>query len=277
MRHAKLLSLFLLVAAFLYESEPRLFSADAATNGNREGFWSVSGWRDKALLHLVNPKPEPAVAIVTNSATNSVSQSAPGAGGNSATNQPAETAKGRFIWMSMDEMDDKHPLKIGDKISFRIVEDRDEPKPLMVTDTGELEVPYIGRVNAAGKPCRSLAYDIKALLEKEYYNQATVLLGVDSFKRTRGRVYLLGQLRLSGPIEIPGDEDLTLGKAIILAGGFGDFADRRHVKLYRKGVKAKEGKVIDAQAVLEKGRADLDVKLDPEDMVFVPARMINFQ
>src|SRR4028118_1307278 len=70
---------------------------------------------------------------------------------------------------SMAVLDDRRKLGIGDQVRFRVVEDRKEPTPLVVTDSGEMEVPLIGRVNAAGKTCKQLAYEIKSGLEKEYY------------------------------------------------------------------------------------------------------------
>ena len=51
-------------------------------------------------------------------------------------------------------LDDRHRLTLGDKISFQIQEDLDdpketlEPKALVVADDGEIEIPYIGRVRA---------------------------------------------------------------------------------------------------------------------------------
>jgi len=62
-------------------------------------------------------------------------------------------------------------------VSYRVVEERKDPIPLMVTDSGEIEVPYIGRVPAAGKTCKELAYEIKPLLEKDYFYKATVIVG----------------------------------------------------------------------------------------------------
>src|SRR5215510_14029849 len=47
--------------------------------------------------------------------------------------------------------DDKYKLRTGDKISLQILEDRDAPKSLLVTDSGELDAPYVGRVAAADK------------------------------------------------------------------------------------------------------------------------------
>jgi protein involved in polysaccharide export with SLBB domain len=68
---------------------------------------------------------------------------------------------------SMDVLNDTTKLGAGDRISFRVVEDRREPITLVVTDSGEMEVPLIGRVKALDKTCKQLAYDIKPLLEKD--------------------------------------------------------------------------------------------------------------
>lgn len=180
---------------------------------------------------------------------------------------------------SMEGLDDKHRLAIGDRLSFRIEEDLEEPKPLIVTDSGELEVPYIGRFPAQTKTCKQLARELKAALEKEYYYRATVILAVDLMARSRGKVYLVGPVRVPGPQEIPSDEVLTLSKAIMRAGGFNDFADRHSVKVTRKppaGTVEKQTFVVDVAQIFEKGKVELDLSLEPGDLVLVPERLIRF-
>src|SRR5262249_42104305 len=135
---------------------------------------------------------------------------------------------------TLESLDDKQRLGVGDRISFRIVEDREDPKPLVVTDSGEVEVPYIGRILALGRTCRELARQTKQLLEQRYYYRATVVIGVDLLNKAHGKVYLAGQIRLPGFQDIPTDEVFTVSKAILRAGGFSDFADKRHVKVTRK-------------------------------------------
>ena len=101
---------------------------------------------------------------------------------------------------SMAVLDDKKKLGSNDFISFRVVEDRDnESQRLRVNDNGELEVPYVGLVPAAGRTCKELAYSIKSLLEREYYYHATVILAVDRVsEKSRGRIYVYGSVRGSG-------------------------------------------------------------------------------
>ncbi len=176
---------------------------------------------------------------------------------------------------SMAVLDDKKRLGSDDFVSFRVVEDRDnESQRLRVNDNGELEVPYIGLVPASGKTCRELAYNIKSALEKEYYYHATVILAVDRVsEKSRGKVYVYGAVKGQGPQEIPTDETYTVSKAVIRAGGFGDFADKRKVKVTRKNG---QDMVVDLKRVIEQGHSEDDVVLRPDDQIYVPQRLVNF-
>src|SRR6476661_337871 len=176
---------------------------------------------------------------------------------------------------SMSVLDDKKRLGANDYVSFRVVEDRDnESQHLRVNDNGELEVPYIGLVPATGRTCKELAYSVKSLLEREYYYHATVIIAVDRIsEKSRGKVYVYGSVKGQGPQEIPADETYTVSKAIIRAGGFGDFADKKKVKLTRKGG---ETVIVNLKRVIEDGRTDEDVVVQPDDQIYVPQRLVNF-
>ena len=175
--------------------------------------------------------------------------------------------------------DDKYKLRVGDKVSLQILEDRDAPKGLVVADSGELDVPYVGRVAAADKTCKQLAEELKARLEKEYYYRATVIIALDVANKLLGRVYVWGQVRNQGAIDVAVNENLTVGKAILRAGGFGDFANKKRVKVVRGGGKegaAKQSFELNLVDILEKGQTEKDVVLQPDDFVIVPSRLINF-
>lgn len=179
---------------------------------------------------------------------------------------------------SMEVLDDRRVLGLGDRVSLRIVEDRKPPVELIVTDSGEMEVPLIGRVVARGKTCKALAFEVKKLLEKDYFYRCTVIVGLDAASnRSRGKVYLSGQVKGQGFIEIPPEETLTVSRAILRAGGFGDFANKRKVKVLRKRENGKqEIFVIDVLQILEKGDVRGDLALEADDLVLVPERLINF-
>jgi protein involved in polysaccharide export with SLBB domain len=220
-----------------------------------------------ALLGLPTPTTNevaPGTNIVAGEATNDL------LGATTTNSLPA-------ITNAMDALDDTYHLAIGDRLSFRIVEDEDDPKPLFVTDSGELEVPYIGRFPAVGKTCRQLARELKAELEKDYYYQATVIVAVDLMTKSRGKVYIVGPVRAPGPQDIPSDEEFTLSKAILRAGGFTDYADRKNVKVTRQeGSGEKQTFVVDVSQIFDQGKTEKDLPLRPGDLIYVPDRMIRF-
>ncbi len=193
----------------------------------------------------------------------------------SAANSPAEE-----IPAAMKLLDDKQKLGVQDRISFRVLEDREDPKALQVTDSGEVEVPYVGRYKAQDKTCYQLACEVKGLLEKEYYHHATVMIGVDALNKMRGKVYVVGQVKGPGPVELPGDEVYTVSKCILKAGGFGDFAKKKEVKLMRKADPA-TGKpaqtfIINVEEIWEKNRTEKDIVVQSDDMIYVAQKLINF-
>ena len=175
--------------------------------------------------------------------------------------------------------DDKYKLRVGDRVSLQILEDKDLPRSLVVADSGELDMPYVGRVAATDKTCKQLAAELKALLEKEYYYRATVIIALDAANRYLGRVYVWGQVRNQGPIDIAVNENLTAGKAILRAGGFADFANKKRVKVVRApGAEGAGNQIFELNMVdiLERGKTEKDVVLQPDDFVIVPSRLINF-
>jgi polysaccharide biosynthesis/export protein len=176
-------------------------------------------------------------------------------------------------------LDDKYRLVIGDQLSFQIIEDEDDPVHLVVTDSGDLQVPYIGRYPAVGKTCKELAQDLKVELEKEYYKQATVIIAVDSKPGSRGKVYLVGAIGAPGPQDISSEEVLTVSKAILRAGGFTGYADEKNVKVTRSAGAGSGGEktfIVNVSQILENGKTEDDLTLKPGDLIFVPERMIRF-
>ena len=222
----------------------------APTPRDRQGFLPVEG--DSATKPA---KPSPAAPV---KAENSPTPLAPTA------------APGAYV------LEDKHKLLAGDRISFQIIEDRTNAIPLLVAESSELDVPYIGRVSVAGMTCRQAAEAIKAMLEKDYYFKATVIIGLDAMTKILGKVYVFGPVRNPGPVEIPANENFTAGKAILRVGGFGDFANRKKVQIVRKTESGNKTFVVNMENVLEKGKTEEDVTLEPEDFVIVPQRAVNW-
>jgi len=209
------------------------------------------------------PKPNPAAAAPATSPP---------------TGETTNGAAGRYV------ADEKYKLRVGDKISFQILENRlfdenDKPKSLVIADSGEVDFPYIGRVASADNTCKQLTDEVTRLLEKDYYHQATVVLAVDSANQLLGRVYLWGQVAKPGAVEMMATETLTAGKAILRAGGFAEFANKKKVKVVRPAADGSGKQTtfeLNMTEILENGRQEKDMVLQPDDFIIVSSRLINF-
>jgi protein involved in polysaccharide export with SLBB domain len=92
-------------------------------------------------------------------------------------------------------------------------------------------------------------------------------------------VYIWGQVRNQGPIDIAVNENLTASRAILRAGGFGDFANKKKVKVVRSSGASSNTKqtfLLNMAEILEQGKTENDLLLQPDDFVLVPSRLINF-
>ena len=232
---------------------------------------------------------DPSVSDPTRSADkNTASSSSASGGANTAPVAPVTAAS----LTSMEALDDKVGLEAGDTVSFRVIEDRDDPVTRVVTDTGEVDFPYIGRVKVNGKTCHQVALEVKKLLEIDYYKHATVIVGLDLIvgqdkSKPRDFVWVVGQVRTEGPVELSKVQTMTVSQVILRAGGFGDFADQRKVKLIHRGSsssgagseppdvsKIKDGDVIDVKSVFD-GKSSVDPVLKPGDYIIVPKKWVN--
>ena len=167
---------------------------------------------------------------------------------------------------------------VGDMVSFSIAEDRD-PQPVLkrVTDTGEIDFPYIGRVSVIGKNASQVTAEVKRKLEAQFYYKATVNIGLEqsAIGRPKGKIYVAGDVKSPGPQEFYPGEKATVSAAIIKAGQFTQFANQRKVQLTHQ---TKDGHTeittVDVRAVLNEGHRDRDVDVQDNDYIFVPRRGI---
>jgi polysaccharide biosynthesis/export protein len=179
---------------------------------------------------------------------------------------------------SMDMLDDHQKLGPGDHVLYRVIEDQDDPRSLTITDSGDVDVPYLGLVHASGKTSLQLAKEVKARLEQKLYYQATVIIALELVNKLRvtGKVYVTGQVKNKGGYDIPANETLTVSKAILNAGGFSDFSDKKHVRLIRKTLQGERTFIVNVLDVWEKSKLNEDLVVQPGDMIVVPQRLLNY-
>lgn len=203
---------------------------------------------------------------------------------------PSETIKSASVINDMNVVDNTTPIRPGDLISLRIVEDRKEAIQLRVGVTGDINAPHIGLVRAAGRTCRELAYSMKASLEKSLYNVATVIVAIDMRPEDIGGkgprtgireeeldvITVFGQVIRQGKYELPANEDMTISQAILLSGGFAQFANPKKVKLVRQTPNGAKTILINVDQVMRRGDLNKDVYLRRGDVIIVDEKTVNF-
>lgn len=175
-------------------------------------------------------------------------------------------------YSQMDHLDKDTNLKIGDRLKYSVIEDREPHKFVFVNDRGYVKIPLIGDIKATKKTCFKLAKDIKKKLEVDYYYQATVIIEQDTKANYRGQVSLLGRVSSQGAQAIPSDEVFKVSDVILRAGGFSAGADKNNVTLIRKNPNNPEAElkfVLDIGKMLETGNFDEDMIVEPDDTILV--------
>jgi protein involved in polysaccharide export with SLBB domain len=168
----------------------------------------------------------------------------------------------------MSLLDDDWELKNGDRLVYQVLEEREDPVLLAINGNGDLLVPLVGSIPAAGKTSKELAYSVKALLEKDFFHRATVVISQREEDRNRGRVTVIGEVKRQGEQLIPVDAPLTLSQAILQGGGFTLYANRSNVSVVSEG--QEEPRVeLDLGAMMERGDLSQDPILQAGDVVIV--------
>jgi protein involved in polysaccharide export with SLBB domain len=172
----------------------------------------------------------------------------------------------------------------GDTLELYVLEDSTLDGKYAVRQTGDVIISRLGRVPAVGKTTREIESDVKGRLQKTQLKEATVIVdtsmvfgdGQDASGRHKVAVYMYGQVAKQGLQEIPSmrGRSVTCLDAIVHAGGFGPFANKRKVTIVRKTIDQGNYTLpLDLNAV-EEGRAR-DEELQSGDIIKVPAKMFG--
>lgn len=179
--------------------------------------------------------------------------------------------------MSATPVDANKKLSVGDTVSIEIVEDQEGAFQRVVTATGDIEVPPLGRVRVTDRTTNDAAADIKRRLEADYYYTATVRLAIDRVNPVASlrKVQVSGEVRASGTIEWPSSDQLHLTEAIQRAGGPGEWGDKEHVAVFRLKNGVTQKSIYNFKAITNEGKIADDPVLEDGDRVLVPKKWLR--
>ncbi len=165
--------------------------------------------------------------------------------------------------------EDEPPLGTGDKIMVSVYNGATEQNKTEFTldSSGEIDLPYIGSVVAAGKLPPQLKREIQAKLADGYLLNAVVSVTVQEINSRK--ISISGQVQKTGTIKFsPG---MTIVEAIALSGGLTPMARANAIKVTRKVDTQNQTYVIPYEMINEGKRPNFPML--PGDQVYIDTRV----
>ncbi len=145
-----------------------------------------------------------------------------------------------------------------------------------VSHDGDVALPLVGNIQVQGMTLKQ-AESILTEQYREFYVDPVVRMdfvieGVTDATSPWGYVTVLGQVKNPGRVNLPPTRDLTVTRAIQLAGGLSTSARQRAVRITRYQADSDKPEVIkvNLRKVGSRGARHEDLLLKDGDVVFVP-------
>ncbi|MEP4147479.1 MAG: sugar transferase [Halioglobus sp.] len=160
------------------------------------------------------------------------------------------------------ESDPIYRLGAGDRLAINVFgEPGMENLVVQVDGAGEIQLPMVERVQAAGFSLSELQSKLKDEYTKHFMDPWVVVELEDPLSRP---VYLLGEFNQPGIVHMT--SDMNLIQALGAGRGLSDKAYTRGARLIRE----QNIVAVDINALLNRGRMDQNIWLQPEDTLFIP-------
>ena len=150
-------------------------------------------------------------------------------------------------------------IKKGDLLYISVAGHGDLTRERKVNNEGNVVFPLIKEINAEGKSVEDLAIDMDTRLF-EFIKYPQVTISYNNVFFIYGEVNRPGEYKLEGHINVL--------KAIVVGGGFTDFASHR-VKIIKNTIGRKDIWVNVDRVIQGKGK-DKEILVEPGDIIVVP-------
>ncbi len=151
----------------------------------------------------------------------------------------------------------------GDHVQINVYGQADLSREYTVAAEGDLTLPLIGRVDAAGRTATQLETDLRRRFA-EYLVNPQVSVSMQQFRQ---RFSVLGQVNKPG--SFPLEKRTTVLEAVSIAGGLTDKAAPNRTRVIRNSG-GKETTIEVPVGDIMDGDQSRDIVLEPNDKVVVP-------
>ncbi|MFI5394723.1 MAG: polysaccharide biosynthesis/export family protein [Candidatus Binatia bacterium] len=152
----------------------------------------------------------------------------------------------------------------GDQLQINVYGQPDLSKEYTVTAEGNLSLPLVGQIHAAGLPVVQLEAEVRHRLA-EYLVNPQVTVAMQQFRQ---RFTVLGEVQKPGSFTL--EKPTTVMEAVSMAGGLTPKAAPNRTRVIRVSSGQETTIEVPLADVMEGGRQDRDITLQPNDKVVVP-------
>jgi len=184
----------------------------------------------------------------------------------SATAAPSDAAAKNEAAAGSKVHDNTFVIGTGDVLSINVWKEADISRSIPVRSDGNISLPLVGEVQAAGRTPLKLEQDIAARL-KNYISEPEVTVIVQQINSEKFNI--LGQVARPG--SYPLSNASTVLDAIAVAGGFRDFAKKKSIYVLRQNADGTQTRLpFNYKDVIKSQNPQQNVTLQPHDTIVVP-------
>ena len=156
-------------------------------------------------------------------------------------------------------------LAAGDKLRIEVYKDTQLSQSLQVRPDGKITLPLVGDVAAAGRTSAELRDALVTALEEYIAKPVVTVIVTETIPQV---VYVTGEVNKPGALTLVNGQ-ISIIQAIAMAGGFTDFANKKDVRVQRKGPSGMQTLKFNYKEALEDDNRREPLQLLPGDTVIV--------
>ena len=156
-------------------------------------------------------------------------------------------------------------LAAGDKLRIEVYKDTQLSQSLQVRPDGKITLPLVGDIAAAGRTSSELRDGIVKALQEYIEKPVVTVIVTETMPQV---VYVTGEVNKPGALTLVNGQ-MSIIQAIAMAGGFTDWANKKDVRVLRKGAAGMQTLKFNYKEALEDDVRREPLQLQPGDTVIV--------
>jgi polysaccharide export outer membrane protein len=157
-------------------------------------------------------------------------------------------------------------LRSRDFIRVGVINENDTVIERRINPDGTIDVPFLKQLVPVAGLTITEAQDLLTKRFSRYFKQPQLIIAIVAYAERR--VYISGYVGRAGPVTIPPEENLTLGKALSIAGGIQARGRRSDVAIKRLKPDGETEVILKDMRKIDSGD-EPDFILQDEDAVYV--------